>query len=195
MTKTRSSFFTQKNKKKKDRAMNIPIASPYSLIPDRNIPIPAHPCEFVVPQKTYKRCTASQHPISDPIVSRFFALYRQTKNFSKSRKPTLNLSPIVFCYGFRPDSSRLAGFVLSLQVPAITNFTLPLHSQTLAFTIFTPKISRPHCPTHLHSNSPPNAPALLTLITPIINFHSSIINSIPLLAFPPHSSTIRPLLQ
>ena len=57
--------------------------------------IRVYPCEFVVPQKTYKSCPAIPDAIFDPIVPRFFAgrealvsypywRYRENGIFSKS---------------------------------------------------------------------------------------------------------------
>ena len=75
------------------------------------------------PSKTYKDCTASADPISDRIVPRFFALYRETEFFCKSKTASFN-------------STQLDRAILSL--PCIASAaSLQFPAQVLPFTIFT----------------------------------------------------------
>ncbi len=106
--------------------------------------------------KTYNDCTASADPISDRIVPRFSALYRETEIFCKSKTATFNSTPL-----YRAFPSRACGiatpaillfprkYLISLsffvaiseirnQKSETTNMSTFL-SQPLQFTLFTPK--------------------------------------------------------
>ena len=77
--------------------MKTPIAPSDPNLPGSTLPIAGGlPCQSTLrphannPSKTYNDFTLSRDPIPDPIVPRFFALYRQTEIFSKSKTAAFN---------------------------------------------------------------------------------------------------------
>lgn len=86
-----------------------------------------NPCPLVVaPSTTYKSCIAFLNINSDPIVSRFFALYRLFEIFCKSEKRNVQIGSSASKSSLFISASLLSLRLCGERTRAITSFqTIP----------------------------------------------------------------------